>query len=156
MGGATLLLKMVFDKGGRSVNSDTVAALLHRHQFRVTQEREALLQVFTRTARLMTPKDLHALVVDVDERVGLTTVYRFLEALTTVGLAVSFLLEGETHFVFCSSTHHHHFICIRCKGVQDIAECPGLPSCADYGTVLDHKVDLFGLCRLCEGGGKAC
>lgn len=138
------------------MSDDTVTDLLHRHQFRVTREREALLEVLRRTARLVTPKSLHDMVVDVDDSVGLTTVYRFLEALTAVGLAVSFLVDGETHFAFCSGPHHHHFICVRCKAVRDIPECPVLPSCSDYGTVLDHRVDLFGYCKSCEGAGTTC
>lgn len=128
----------------------TLRALLHQQQFRLTREREELLQLFTETKRMLTPQELHAHALASGVKVGLTTVYRLLEVLTKVQLATPFLVDGSIYYTFCSGHHHHHFICLKCHNVENIYECPVFKELPADCKVMYHKVDLFGECNLCS------
>jgi Fur family transcriptional regulator, zinc uptake regulator len=131
------------------VNKQDIVALLHQQNFRMTREREALLDLFVRTEKMYTPLEWHQAARNENLRIGLTTVYRLLEVLTKVGLASPFLVDGSIYYTFCAGSHHHHFVCLQCHKVKDLFECPSFPSVPDGCRVEHHKVDLFGVCSHC-------
>lgn len=86
-----------------------------------------------------------------------TTVYREIEFLTKQGLvsAVDFG-EGKKRYEGSAGEHHHHIICINCKGVKDISEDMDLDQIhssvvkkAGYKPV-GHSLEFFGLCKNCQ------
>jgi Fur family transcriptional regulator, zinc uptake regulator len=132
------------------MNKQEMLALLHEQNFRLTREREALLDLFVKIGKVLTPAQLHEAAQAAQVRVGLTTVYRLVEVLTKVGLASPLLIEGVVHYAYCPGNHHHHFVCLSCHHVQDIYECPQFISLPSGCTVDQHKMDLFGTCAACE------
>ncbi|MCL6593465.1 MAG: transcriptional repressor [Alicyclobacillus sp.] len=124
--------------------------LLHQQNFRLTREREALLDLLVRTDKMFTPAQWHEMARQAHVRVGLTTVYRLLEILTKVGLASPFLVDGSVYYAFCAGHHHHHFICLSCHRVQNLYECPAFPALPDGFEVKEHRLDLFGTCPACR------
>lgn len=129
--------------------------MLHAHHFRLTQEREALLDTFIESGRMLTPGQLFDLQTVQPHQVGLTTVYRLLEVLTKLNLATPILIDGEIFYIFCSDQHHHHFVCLDCHRVQDLFTCPvSVDHPEHYGTVKYHRVDLYGRCARCEQEGS--
>jgi Fe2+ or Zn2+ uptake regulation protein len=142
--------------GESFVNKQDIVALLHQQNFRMTREREALLDLFVRTEKMYTPLEWHQAARNENLRIGLTTVYRLLEVLTKVGLASPFLVDGSIYYTFCAGNHHHHFVCLQCHKVQDLFECPAFQNVPAGCRVEHHKVDLFGLCSHClEAKGSA-
>ncbi|UOF92301.1 transcriptional repressor [Fodinisporobacter ferrooxydans] len=129
---------------------DSVKELLHQNNFRITYERELVLDTFLKTEKIVTPAQLFELVQRKHVRVGLTTVYRLLEVLTKLDLTTPFLVNGEIYYTFCTHQHHHHFICLHCRRVQDVFECLPFQNISRYGTMTSHKIDLFGYCVTCE------
>lgn len=130
---------------------DAVKTLLHQSNFRLTQEREAVLTAFMRAERMVTPAQLHRLVRSHGLSVGLTTVYRLLEVLTKIRMATPFLIDGEVFYTFCPEQHHHHFVCLACHRVRDIFECPTtFPYQESMGNIEYHRLDLYGHCQDCE------
>ena len=89
-------------------------------------------------------------------KIGLTTVYRALQALTDAGeVDVLMTDEGEAVYRACSTpTHHHHLVCRDCGKAVEI-EGPAVESWADelaaqHGFVdLTHTLELFGTCSDC-------
>ena len=133
------------------MDQQSIVELLHEQKFRLTQERQALLELFVSTEKMYTPAEWHEVARNHGVRVGLTTVYRLLEVVTKVGLASPFLMDGNIYYTFCSGNHHHHFICLDCHKVLDLYECPAFESVPEGCTVTDHRVDLFGTCARCQG-----
>lgn len=92
---------------------------------------------------------------------GLTTVYRHLQALSEQG-GVDAIRDdnGETLYRKCGTTaHHHHLTCRGCgrsvevegRAVEQWAE----KVAAEAGfTKVDHTVELFGLCPQCSSVGE--
>lgn len=124
--------------------------LLHGQNFRLTSEREVLLELFATSSSMLTPSQLYELAQTHDVKIGLTTVYRLLEVLTKVGVATPFLVEGNIFYAFCGCEHHHHFVCLSCHHVVDIHDgCPSFEVPENY-RVSSHRSDLFGTCPNCQ------
>ncbi|WP_026974968.1 Fur family transcriptional regulator [Alicyclobacillus contaminans] len=132
------------------MDKQTIVKLLHQQNFRLTREREALLDLFVQSDKMYTPAQWHALAQQANVQIGLTTVYRLLEVLTKVGLATPFLVEGSIYYAFCEGHHHHHFVCLQCHAVEDLYECPNIPSPPQGCRIEQHKLDLFGTCEQCQ------
>jgi Fur family ferric uptake transcriptional regulator len=89
------------------------------------------------------------------ESVGLSTVYRNLQALAEIG-EVDFIRnqDGETLYRHCGSVHHHHLVCRQCGKAEELAgttvEKWVSRVASDHGfTQLSHEVEIFGLCPRC-------
>ena len=100
-------------------------------------------------------QDLYDLLRQRGEHVGLTTVYRTLNALAEAGeVDVIRRDDGEALFRRCSRAHHHHIVCRRCGRTVEVA-APLLESWAgqvarDHGyTDVTHSLEIVGLCRDC-------
>ena len=92
----------------------------------------------------------------VGEGIGLTTVYRTLQALADAGeVDVLRTDSGEAVYRRCASDdHHHHLVCRQCGTAVEIAgpavETWAQRVAAEHGfTDLSHTVEMFGLCRDC-------
>jgi Fur family ferric uptake transcriptional regulator len=96
------------------------------------------------------------------DKIGLTTVYRALQALSESGeVDVLRTDEGEAVYRAChTAEHHHHLVCRACgrtvevagPAVEHWAEAVG----AEHGfREVTHTVEIFGTCASCaaaQGG----
>jgi len=132
------------------VNADTSAQ-------RNTKQRTAVSAVLNDAEGFNSAQDLHAKLRERGERVGLTTVYRTLQALADAGeVDVLRTASGEAAYRRCASDdHHHHLVCRQCGTAVEIAG-PAVETWAqrvadEHGfTDLSHTVEIFGLCRDCS------
>ena len=101
-------------------------------------------------------QQIHAELRERGEQVGLTTVYRHLQALSESGRIDAIRdSTGEILYRRCQTdTHHHHLTCRNCgrsvevegRAVERWAEQVGKQ--AGF-TNVGHTVELFGLCPEC-------
>ena len=127
-------------------------------QPRGTRQSAALSQVMADMAEFRSAQDIHAELRRRGERIGLTTVYRHLQALSKDGTVDALRDEhGETLYRQCAtSTHHHHVTCRSCgrsvevegRTIERWAE--RVATEAGF-TDIDHTVEIFGLCSDCAG-----
>jgi Fur family ferric uptake transcriptional regulator len=100
-------------------------------------------------------QELHEMLRRGGENVGLTTVYRTLQALAESG-EVDVLRAGDGEAVYrrCSRGHHHHLVCRTCGRAVEV-EGPAVERWADrmaaeHGfTEVSHTVEIFGRCPDC-------
>ena len=122
----------------------------------MTRQREAVLSALEQAGSFRTAQELHAGLRDSAARVGLTTVYRHLQALADEG-AVDVLRtgDGETAYRLCSSAHHHHHLVCRACGRTVEIEGPAVERWASalaerHGfRDVEHTVEVFGTCADC-------
>lgn len=122
---------------------------------RQTRQRTAVKAALEGRDEFMSAQQLHDLLRHQGDSVGLTTVYRSLQALADAG-EVDLLVtdDGETVYRRCSPEHHHHLVCRSCGRTVEIAG-PAVETWADaiaseHGfTQISHTLELFGLCRDC-------
>lgn len=122
----------------------------------MSSRREAVRQVLTGSASFRSAQDIYAEMRAGGAKIGLTTVYRALQALVDAGeVDVLRTDDGESVYRACATaTHHHHLVCRRCgrtvevagPAVERWAEAVG----AEHGfTDITHTVEVFGTCSSC-------
>lgn len=124
---------------------------------RTTRQRIALSALLSALDGFHSAQDLHAMLRERGERVGLTTVYRTLQALADAGEVDVMRLPGGEHlYRRCSEGHHHHLVCRACGRTVEV-EGPTVEHWADrtaerYGFVdISHTFEIFGTCPACAG-----
>lgn len=122
---------------------------------RTTKQRTAVSAVLATTEGFHSAQELHAMLRERGERVGLTTVYRTLQGLADAGeIDVMRLPAGEHMYRRCSQGHHHHLVCRDCGRTVEV-EGPAVEMWADkvagrHGFVdVSHTLEIFGTCPDC-------
>ena len=123
---------------------------------RNTRQRTAVSALLDEVDGFHSAQDLHAMLRDRGERVGLTTVYRTLQGLADAGEVDVMRPPGGEHlYRRCSEGHHHHLVCADCGKVEPFAD-PGLEAALERVAggrgydVAAHEVVLRGACDDCR------
>jgi Fur family ferric uptake transcriptional regulator len=122
---------------------------------RSTRQRSAIQALLGDIDDFRSAQQVHALLRERGDRVGLTTVYRALQLMADAGeVDVLRTAEGEATFRQCSARHHHHLVCRHCGKAVEV-EGPGVERwtqrlAADNGFVdVTHTVEIVGTCADC-------
>ena len=124
---------------------------------RTTRQRTAVAELLEQVDGFKSAQDLHDLLRAGGESVGLTTVYRHLQALADAG-QVDVLRndDGEAVYRRCpTDAHHHHLVCRSCGRSLEV-EGPEVEewasrTAAQHGfTGVTHTVEVFGTCADCS------
>jgi Fur family transcriptional regulator, ferric uptake regulator len=123
---------------------------------RQTRQRTAVRQALDGLDEFKSAQQLHDLLRERGQSVGLTTVYRCLQSLADAG-EVDLLVndDGETVYRQCSAEHHHHLVCRSCGATVEIAG-PDVEAWADrvaqeHGfSEVSHTMEVFGMCPDCS------
>ena len=102
-------------------------------------------------------EDICRVVRQRDPRVGYTTVYRTMKILADCGLAREIdLADGITRYEHLyNHQHHDHMICMQCGKSIEFYK-PEIEALQDEASgqlgfkVLDHKLQIYGLCSDCR------
>jgi Fur family ferric uptake transcriptional regulator len=123
---------------------------------RSTRQRTAVADVLSKVDGFRSAQDLHDLLRHDGASVGLTTVYRHLQALADAG-QVDMLRtdDGEAVYRRCPTLeHHHHLVCRTCGRSVEVdgpeVETWASAVAARHGfTDVSHTVEVFGTCEDC-------
>ena len=126
---------------------------------RSTSQGSAVREALIEQEGFRSAQEIYAALRSAGHKVGLSTVYRHLQALTDQGVAdVIHTADGETTYRFCGEkgAHHHHLVCRTCGRAEEVAgravERWADEIAAEYGYVdVDHTIEVFGICRECAG-----
>jgi Fur family transcriptional regulator, ferric uptake regulator len=124
---------------------------------RATRQRAAISSVMDDLDAFLSAQELHALLRNDGTSVGLTTVYRNLQAMAERGeVDVVRRADGETLYRKCSSgEHHHHLVCRSCGFSVEI-ENDDVERWTDRAAKrhrfsdVSHDLELFGVCESCS------
>ncbi|MBA2444082.1 MAG: transcriptional repressor [Nocardioidaceae bacterium] len=122
---------------------------------RPTRQRKAVVAALGTVDDFRSAQEIHALLRTGSQDVGLTTVYRTLQALADAGeIDVLRRPDGESVYRQCSTGHHHHLVCRGCGLTVEI-EGPTVESWAaetarTHGFAqIEHTLEMFGTCTTC-------
>lgn len=131
----------------------------NRTMTRSTKQRTAVMELLSEVDEFRSAQELHSMLRDRGEKIGLTTVYRTLQALSDAeSIDVMRTSPGEHLYRRCSSGHHHHLVCRSCGRTVEVAG-PAVERWADsmaeeHGfTEVSHTLEIFGRCADCAGSG---
>lgn len=134
---------------------------------RTTRQSAAVKDALREAGGFRSAQDVYAALRVGGASVGLSTVYRHLQAFADEGLVdVIHTPEGETTYRLCGESaqrHHHHLVCRSCGHAEEVEgraiERWAETVAAQFGyTDVDHTVEFFGVCADCsakraEAGG---
>jgi Fur family ferric uptake transcriptional regulator len=119
---------------------------------RSSSKREVVLGALEEGEDFQSAQDIHAALRVAGQKVGLATIYRTLQQLSTGG-EVDVLRNdsGEATYRSCSQSHHHHLVCRVCgktvevKGPAVERWTESVATKHGYRDV-SHTVEIFGVC----------
>jgi Fur family transcriptional regulator, ferric uptake regulator len=128
-----------------------------RSTSRATRQRSAIELAMRDVQSFLSAQELHALLRRRGAAVGLTTVYRNLQAMAERGeVDVVRRADGEALYRRClTEDHHHHLVCRGCgfsvEIENDDVERWTKNAARRHGfSDVSHDLELFGLCRACS------
>src|SRR5690606_15116413 len=115
---------------GRGVMSAARRAMTETAMVRNTRQRAAVSALLREVDGFHSAQELHAMLRERGERVGLTTVYRTLQGMADNGEVDVMRPPGGEHlYRRCSQGHHHHLVCRACGRTVEV-EGPAVESWA--------------------------
>ena len=133
---------------------------LNERGLRFTPQRLKILQIFQALPRgeHWSAEELHGQLVEQNENISMSTVYRTLHVMTNMGILRELeLAEDHKHYELnrASSDHHHHLICVHCNQTieftEEIIDYIGGKQANSMGYhVLDCQLNLYGVCAKCQ------
>lgn len=122
---------------------------------RTTRQRRAVSAVLDDLDGFRSAQEIHDTLKRRGDAVGLSTVYRTLQAMAESGdVDVLRADDGEARYRQCSSGHHHHLVCRDCGRTVEVAG-PAVERWADrvgaeHGFAdVSHTLEVFGRCAEC-------
>ena len=120
---------------------------------RPTPQRTAVLQFLARPGLHATAEEILSGVNRADPRASRATVYNNLRALSRAGLVREVFTDGKSARFDATLHPHHHFICDRCRAIEDVAwfpvqAPPAIPALAGKA-VRRYDVVFHGICSHC-------
>jgi Fur family ferric uptake transcriptional regulator len=139
-------------------NPKEIIYFLRNNGYRLTQQRELIIEAFINSNRHMTAEDVFELTSQEHPSINIATIYRTLNMLVDEGLAIRTDL-GQELTIYATPTHgpHIHLVCRNCGQVIDADHNVIVPLGQklddEYGfqAALQH-VAIFGTCEKCLSG----
>ena len=121
-----------------------------------TATRSLILDTLGNISRFISAQDLYAELKKNGKSIGLATVYRNLQALTSEDLLDCIQSETGTLYRLChAEEHHHHLICDNCAETVELSEetlekwIEKIERATGF-TQISHTFELSGLCHTCS------
>jgi Fur family ferric uptake transcriptional regulator len=122
---------------------------------RPTRQRRAVAAALQDFDDFRSAQEIHEALRAGGDNVGLSTVYRALQAMADAGeLDVLRSEAGEAVYRRCSGSHHHHLVCRSCGATVEV-EGPAVERwtrsvAAAHGYAdVSHTLEIFGTCHRC-------
>ena len=128
---------------------------MSRNASKISTRQKQLLEELEKFDDEMSGQELHRRLHEAEFSMGLTTVYRNLQALVKQGLVRSRNLPTGEVLYAPLDRDIHHLTCVDCGQTMRLKGCPvkdiKLPkNKSQKFELLFHTLEFFGLCELCH------
>jgi Fur family ferric uptake transcriptional regulator len=140
--------------------ASSLKAELNERGWRLTPQRQTILQVFQNLARgkHLSAEELHSMLQGEGEQISLSTIYRTLKLMARMGLLRELeLAEGHKHYELNQPYpyHHHHLLCVRCNKTiefknDSILKIGSKQAKKDGFHLLDCQLTIHAICPSCQ------
>ena len=124
---------------------------------RATRQGDAVVEALTGAETFTSAQDLHAVMRERGNPVGLATIYRHLQVLADRGqVDMVHTADGQTLYRACqTSRHHHHLVCRDCGRTVEIIAASverwaEKVATAEGFTDVEHTLEIYGTCPRCH------
>jgi Fur family transcriptional regulator, ferric uptake regulator len=140
-----------------STNDIDLGAILRNKGYRLTAQRQLVLDILRGIGRHATADEIYDRVPAGSVAINRATVYRTLHMLCGIGVVTSTSQAGgQLAYELKPAEQHHHLICVNCGREQELAHALVTPMLDAINTTYDFAVvetlhlSLFGLCACCR------
>ena len=147
----------------RSASADArerLARWIAERGLKATRQRDLIVDTFFSASGHLSVDELLGRVQERDANIGAATVYRTMKILADAGLASArHFDDGQTRYEAAVGRHHHdHLICTSCHAIiefenERIEELQDMVARHHGFQVTRYKLELYGLCKDCQGRG---
>ncbi|MFC1466255.1 MAG: Fur family transcriptional regulator [Candidatus Brachytrichaceae bacterium NZ_4S206] len=133
-----------------------VQKALSESGYRITQSRQAVIEVVMRARRSLSPEEILERARKIDPSVGLATVYRTLDVLHAEGHLERVRIGNKGYTLACAEKElHFHLVCERCRTVAELqSEQFSRALLAQLRAAgfesRKHAIEIIGLCARCQ------
>jgi Fur family ferric uptake transcriptional regulator len=133
------------------------ASVLHQRGFRMTPQREMILDAIGQGHGHTAFDEIFARVQARSPAMNRATLYRTLDFLRQQRLIFSAEIGGQTVYEMAQAGPHHHLVCVNCGATEALSHDEVKPFFEQLErdhqfTVLTNHLALFGLCHNCQPG----
>jgi Fur family ferric uptake transcriptional regulator len=131
------------------------AALVRERGFRVTPQRQLILDAICEGDGHTTPDEIYKRLSAKTPAINRATVYRNLDFLCEMRLVVATQIGGQMLYEIAGEKPHHHLVCRRCDKIEQVdpetvkALFDKIERERQFKVDMDHLA-LFGLCAKCQ------
>jgi Fur family transcriptional regulator, ferric uptake regulator len=135
------------------------ATRLHSQGYRLTPQRQLILEAVRRANDHVTPEQVYAAIHRQHPAVSRATIYRTLDFLCEMHQIHALYWGGQMYYEIVDDQPHHHLVCRACGGMEDCERdllqtlFKAVEKKHRFTIDMDH-VALFGLCQQCRGSEK--
>lgn len=132
---------------------------LHANGYRVTPQRQLILDAICELGGHVTPDAVYERVQRITQALNRSTVYRTLEFLSEQRiLTVTQSVDGRTHYELAGAEPHHHLVCRTCQHAFEVPHTDlhffFQHIQKEYKFVIDmDHLSFFGQCAECGRAG---
>jgi Fur family transcriptional regulator, ferric uptake regulator len=140
--------------------ADSLRAELHEKGWRLTPQREIILQVFQEleSGKHLSAEDLQEFLAGEGHNISLSTIYRTVKMMARMGILRELeLAEGHKHYEINqpSPHHHHHLICVSCNNTiefrnDSILKIGDKTAKKEGYHLLDCQMSIHAICPACQ------
>ena len=130
---------------------------LHQKGFRITQPRKLVMSILKQAHVPLTAQAIHQRAIELQEEIGIASVYRTLALLDGLGLVRRVHDHEDCQgYVLASPGHHHHLVCRYCgkavefSGIDDLSVFIKRVEQQTGFEIEEHLLQFYGLCPDCQ------
>jgi len=123
-----------------------------------TRQRDMILDCFLSCDQHLSTEELYLKLKESMPGIGFATVYRTLKLFAESGIAREIQFgDGQTRYEHLhAGEHHDHLVCTRCGAIMEFEnetiEKLQAEVARNHGfTIVNHKLELYGICAKCNG-----
>ena len=133
-----------------------ISESLRRKGYRLTPQREAVIKILLENPNQhLAAEDIYAMVRKAHPEIGMATVYRTLDLLSSEKIINQLNFEeGYSRYELESQAHHHHLICLKCGKITEFND--GLLEQVEEEIakqhdfqIVGHLLKFYGYCPTC-------
>lgn len=130
---------------------------------RASKNRDDVICILQNNSTPVSVEDIYEKIKNQNNKISLSTVYRIIEKLVNLGIVhkVTTLDDNKALYEIIkdSHTHHHYMICVKCKKMIPIDDCPvkeleKIIADKTGFNITGHKFELYGECENCARKDK--
>ncbi len=120
-----------------------------------TKTRQAVLEILANEKTPLSVKDICAKLNESGFNIWLSTIYRLVDTLENEKLISRIFSDDKKLYVINKDEHSHYLICVSCKKMKQIFNCPvhnfekSISTQYDF-EIINHRLEYFGYCNECK------